>query len=252
MISRKEVSQAEIAPCDLIVSFALNPRFYTEKYSEDLNFDLQFIPIIKKLEKKYIYLSSRKVYPRYEGVAWKENDPLVPSTHYGMNKKITEEILQKELEENVLILRMSNVFGFEVRKGRETLWAFLLNAILETEFLPVNTNYKTIKDFLPVSAFCQIITFFIKDWHPGIYNVGSGIGFPLGEALDAFSSTYTGNIDFSFQQGIYDPYLLDVSKLKQISNFELTKADLIEEFKALGTKLSKYESLFHSSKTRIS
>jgi len=236
-ISHFQVSERLISWSDVVINFAIHPDFYKLIYHPSIIFDLQFIDLIKKYNKKYIFLSSRKVYSPYQNGPLKESDACQPLCNYGKNKLILENILLRNLKQNVLILRLSNVVGFECIENRNTIMAFILNSLISNDEVKVNTRHETTKDFIPVPMFCHILRHFIQNYHSGIFNVGSGLDIEIGTAIDIINESYGRNTNILYQAKLKDPFLLDISKLKEKTDIEISKEYVFDYFRLLGRKL---------------
>ena len=92
-----------------ICNCAIKKEYQQKPYLSKNDIDLQIIKKISKLEVKFIFLSSRKVYKNGENL--KENAKLKPVSNYSMNKVITENKIRKIIPVSHLILRISNLIG---------------------------------------------------------------------------------------------------------------------------------------------
>ena len=92
-----------------ICNCSIKKQYQKKKYSTKHDIDLKIIHRIKRLEIKYIFLSSRKVYFLNNNI--KESSKLKPTCNYSKNKLITEKKIKKILPNKYLILRISNLIG---------------------------------------------------------------------------------------------------------------------------------------------
>ncbi len=237
VVSHNNVQDDAVVWSDVVVNFAIHPHFFRHKYDTSINYELTILPIIKKYNKRYVFLSSRKVYSNYTDVPHKESDICTPESNYGENKLLTEQILVEQLAEKTLILRMSNVVGFELIGGRNTMMGFLLNTLFKSEDINIHTRYDTIKDFLPVPMFGEVLVKLIQGKHQGLFNVGSGIEIGIGEVIETIVTAYGKDLNISYADDNIEPFSMDISKLKKHIQFEVTKQDLFDYFDLLGRKL---------------
>ncbi|OED34632.1 hypothetical protein AB832_07100 [Flavobacteriaceae bacterium (ex Bugula neritina AB1)] len=238
IISHKNITESTIKNSSIVINFAINPIFYEAKYRNSINFDLSFIDFIKNSDTRYIFLSSRKVYSSFMDIPLKETDPTYPSTNYGKNKLISEQIVLNKVQEKALVLRLSNVVGFEPIVGRKTIMAYIINSIVEKRAISVNTTYNTRKDFLPLPLFCEVLTHFISNWQSGIFNVGSGIGYKLGEVIDLITGNLNFHVNVTYKKVEQDSFILDVNKMKGMTKKQITKTQIDSYFNLIGRNLS--------------
>ena len=112
---------------------------------------------------KFIFASSEAIYGNGNG----------PLNLYGFSKLASEE----ELKDSV-ILRLFNVYGpNEYHKGRMASTAYhWYNQVSTNSYLTVfedSENYH--RDFVWVEDVAKIVDFFLNNYTPGIYDIGSGI-----------------------------------------------------------------------------
>jgi ADP-L-glycero-D-manno-heptose 6-epimerase len=109
----------------------------------------------------FIFTSSAAVYGNGNG----------PLNHYAFSK------LTSENEINGVVLRLFNVYGpNEYHKGRmaSTIYHWY-NQLKETGTIKLfndSNNYR--RDFIWVEDVARVINHFIKNYHPGVYDVGTG------------------------------------------------------------------------------
>jgi len=109
----------------------------------------------------FIFTSSAAVYGNGNG----------PLNHYAFSK------LTSENEINGVVLRLFNVYGpNEYHKGRmaSTIYHWY-NQLKETGTIKLfndSNNYR--RDFIWVEDVARVIHHFIKNYHPGVYDVGTG------------------------------------------------------------------------------
>ena len=72
---------------NFLCNCAVNKKYQSDSYSTKNDFDLKIINKINKINIKYIFLSSRKIYKN--GKNLHENDKKQPTDNYEKNKLIT-------------------------------------------------------------------------------------------------------------------------------------------------------------------
>ena len=100
-----------------IINCSINKNYNNRKYLSKYDFDLRIAKKINKLDLIYVLISTRKIYKI--GNDLKENSKLDPKCNYSKNKLITEKKLTKLLNGKLLILRVSNLIGFDQRLKKE-------------------------------------------------------------------------------------------------------------------------------------
>ena len=96
---------------DYLCNCTDNRNKLKKNYSDLFDYDFKILEKVRNIQIKYIFLSSRRVYPPKFNT--KETQKILPIDTYSKNKSITEQILKKEIKSRLLILRISNVMGFK-------------------------------------------------------------------------------------------------------------------------------------------
>lgn len=155
---------------DYVINTSINREYITKKYNEKIDNDFKISNFINK-KTVFIFLSTRKVYKSGKNI--KETGKLFPISNYSKNKLITEKKLIKKLNDNLLILRISNIIG-DKRKIKK-----IHNTFVDVFFQNINKgfiidNKKDFKDFISIEKFCEILNGIIKKNLRGIFNVSIG------------------------------------------------------------------------------
>ncbi len=199
-----------------VVNFARHPLLGRDGYQvEAMDADLHLARRIGGRDVAYLMLSSRKVYaPSARPLA--ETAPTCPSDAYGRHKLEVEERLGALLGERLTVLRLANVFGYELAPGRGTFMALTLNRLAREGAIHYDMSPFVERDFLPVEALVRLLAK-IADAPPGgIVNVGSGIGLPTGRlALWILEGFGRGRLVIESPRE-RDPFVLDVTRLRSL------------------------------------
>ena len=157
---------------DYIINASINKNYINKKYDKKFDNDLQISNYLNPKKNTFIFFSSRKVYKSKKNI--KENDKLLPLSHYSKNKLKTEYNLKKKLKSNLLILRISNIVGNKpnFKKRLHKTFVDLFYEKAKKGF--IYDNGKRYKDFLSIQKFSQIIIMLIKKNLKGTYNVSIG------------------------------------------------------------------------------
>ena len=214
---------------DYIINCTSNQNYVEDKYQKKNDFDLIIANKIKKLNIKMIMLSSRKVYKK--GNNLKESSTLRAKSNYSKNKLKTEKALLKILKKKILVLRVSNVIGLNIKKHNKLHRVFIdiFYENIKKGVMFNNKNYY--KDFIPVNKFCEIVEKLMICNAYGIYNVS------LGKKI--FLRTIVNWLNFYNKKKIK---FINANKKHQPDNFTLNNDKLMNKIKVKNTTqdLKKY------------
>lgn len=170
----------EIKKCDLVIHLAspvgvknidINADIFLE---ELLKINLNIFNLVKKYNKKIIFLSTSEVYLNNEDA--KESDILnigVPDKlRWGYaSGKLTSEFLCKSLCKKSIIIRPFNITGVGDNKG---VLYNIIKSIKNEENIIVHGNGNQIRSFCDIRDFSNFISLIIKNNFDGsVYNVGN-------------------------------------------------------------------------------
>ena len=223
------------------MNFTINPKFFTDKYSEPIDQDAVIARKVSKSKNlKYAMVSSRAVYgydnflaPALEGDAVKHSNNSI----YGSNKIFSEQYCRSIIgSKNLLIARGSNIFGYEL--GRKSFAGIALEGLLGKSEILLDISEKTVRDFIPVNDFAIYLMQLISKKCVGVYNVGSGVGITLEDLCNSIIKGYgRGAITTICSAVIKDQFVLDNQKLLSIGSRKINKVDIMEYAKNIGEKL---------------
>ena len=156
---------------DYIVNTSIDKKYIYNKYNEKFDNDLKISKLIYNKKIIYIFISTRKVYPSKPNL--KESSKLTPRSNYSKSKLITEQKLNKQLKNNLVILRVSNIIGdkISIKKIHRTFIDIFFENIKRGIVID---NGSTFKDFLSIDKFCQILKEIIAKRLTGTYNISIG------------------------------------------------------------------------------
>lgn len=141
-----------------------------ESYEKTVQTAINAIELCKKYNAALVYTSTDYVFDGKNG-PYTETDAVNPLSVYGKHKLEVEQIIQREMPDNGIILRIGNVYGDEIR-GKNFIIR-IINDVKEGREWTMNLpqdQYAT-----PVWAFdvARVGTLLAKDHKSGIYHVGS-------------------------------------------------------------------------------
>jgi nucleoside-diphosphate-sugar epimerase len=213
---------------DWVINCAFNNQQYTHEMDISNNYDLKVIKAIKNYDTKYLFLSSRAVYGSHDQL--KKHDESFEAegsliTQYGRNKLNCEKIILDELPSSrVLICRCANIFGIE---AGEKFFGIAQRSLVKNNEIILNMSKKVIKDFLPLPSFSEIIELLLINNIIGKYNIGSGIETNLDEICSSLIRGYGSGSIIDSSNLYRDQFVLDISKLETVIDFDITKEKIL-------------------------
>ncbi len=224
-----------------VVNFTINPNFFTDKYSEAIDQDVLIAKQVSKYQHlKYVMISSRMVcdsnnllIPMLENCKVKQKHNSI----YGFNKILSEKYCRSIIKfDNLLIIRGSNIFGYEY--GRKSFTGVALNRLVCKAEILLDISKKTIRDFIPVNYFSDCLMQLMLKKCNGIYNIGSGLGISLEDFCNAMIKGYGGgSITTLGDTVIKDQFILDNQKLLSVVSCNIDKNDILQYAISTGKKL---------------
>jgi UDP-glucose 4-epimerase len=187
------------------------------------------IQVIKDQNRKphFIYASSGgAVYGRSRhNRPFREIDPCLPGTSYGIQKIMVEQYLRMAAEEGWLtatILRIGNPYGILLPSERlQGLIGVVFNQLINNLPVRIFGSLDNVRDYMHLKDLCRIFEAVLTPHHPiDIFNVGSGKGYSVKEVL-ALIETFSGKQILSRSAPLNDDFhhlpswvVLDITKAK--------------------------------------
>jgi nucleoside-diphosphate-sugar epimerase len=216
----------------VIINFSLNPKYKQNKYQLQIDEDMKIVNAIKNRETHFIMLSSRLIYSPNQNQKLSENSQKGRNNIYATNKILTENLIRKNLNNLHTILRLGNVFGHEL--GRPTFFGLALTNLKRNNEIVMDCSLSTIRDFIPVKYFCEVLDRIISTRVLGTFNVSSGHPITVGEIASSLVKGYGRGTIISTNSNIIDPFNLDVNKIKSQLNVNMRKKDVLNEAYKIG------------------
>jgi dTDP-4-dehydrorhamnose reductase len=141
-----------------------------ESYQKTVQSTINLIKVCKSTGAKMVFISTDYVFDGKSG-PYSENAPVNPLSVYGRHKLEAEQLVEKELGDKSLILRVTNVYGDEVR-GKNFVARMLANVNKNAPIafpLPID-QYAT-----PVNAYdvARAIYLLLSNNKSGLYHIAS-------------------------------------------------------------------------------
>jgi nucleoside-diphosphate-sugar epimerase len=171
----------------------------------------------------FVFISSSgSLSLRREIIPWRENDLPSLSSYYSQIKVLQEGLLISNLaKENLIIMRPSNLFGFEKIKKGFGLVDNLKFLKKTGNAINIFSNINCYRDYIYVEDFVYVFDKIIKSQYRGVVNVASGHIYTILELIEA------ANVKFHLVDG-YDnlePYhsVIDNGIMRQLISSYLFK-----------------------------
>jgi nucleoside-diphosphate-sugar epimerase len=227
--------EADLSDCSVVISCAIQPNYAKLSYRDLFDLDYSIAEMCSRHSSLFVMLSSRKVY----GVSSElrvltEDAPLNPSDFYSENKIITEERIRR-LGSHHLILRGSNVFGYEPR--RNSFLGFCMKQLVDFGHIKFDLNADIQRDFLPVERFSAAILKAIDFGITGTFNLGSGYGLPVREVAEGLIRGYGEGKLIEGGSRFHDQFVLCSRRLQVAISEDLFSVDFERVLARLGARL---------------
>jgi len=224
-----KLSPNKLSKYDFICNCSVNKKYKFEKYKKKNDLDILIYEKIKKLNIKFIFLSSRKIYqPKYD---IKENGKLNPIDIYASNKLTTENLLKKKLKQKLIILRISNIIGLKFKKKyrnvNRTFFDNYLDSLKDNKQVFYDNFFK---DFISIEQFLKIFELILKKNLSGTFNVSLGSKVFISEILNWLN--YRNKNKLKFISRKKNPktdktsFTLNNSKISKLIDYQPKKIEL--------------------------
>jgi dTDP-4-dehydrorhamnose reductase len=140
-----------------------------ESYHSTVVSTKNILDLATELGSKVIYLSTDYVFDGQKGM-YKEEDEVNPLSIYGKHKLEAEQLVLKWSTNN-LVLRVTNVYGDEIR-GKNFI-ARLIKQSIDKDDLTLNLPYDQYATPVNAADVSKAIVSLIEDSKSGIYNISS-------------------------------------------------------------------------------
>jgi UDP-glucose 4-epimerase len=228
-----------------VLNLAYNPAL-RNGYEHALDFELALARRLEPLAQvRYIMASSRLVYgPALNDQALHESQEPQPVATYGIGKLITERAMTQMLGERLTIVRMSNIFGYELEQTRRNFFAIALRSLLGEQRIVLDMSPFVERDFLPVEILASWLAQIAENPQPGIFNLGSGIGTPTGRIAQWLLEGFGRGELLVTNLREFDAFRLDMDAARSTYGIPgLTSNALRQHCLALGARLREESRL---------
>ena len=227
---------------DYIINCSSNKSYIEKKYKSKNDYDYQIAKKIISSEVKQIFLSSRKIYLAKNNI--KETDKKKPLCNYSKNKLLTEKRLIDILKDRVLILRISNLIGYDKILSKRKLHKTFIDIFFENiQKGYILKNKELYKDFISAKKFTKIIEKLILKNASGIFNVSAGKKIYLDNIirwLNYHNPKKVKVIDNKLTKRNKVCFYLNNKKLLNFTKIKISLSELENECKKISKTYFKY------------
>lgn len=239
--SHKEIPK-DINNYDWVVNFSINPRYYSSKYSVNIDQDLSIVNKLETANPRYVMISSRLVYVDKDDTSLlteQSETNFNQNSLYGINKRITETAcIRKYPKDRLLIIRASNIIGLE--PGRRTFMGVAQESLLKRGEIILDIKKEVRKDFIPVETFVKYLLEVMLSGFTGIMNMGSGIPISVFKACKLLMKGYgSGVLKFQEKLNNSGQFELNLAKMKSIIKEQMSVDEMNNYIVSLGMKLKE-------------
>ena len=225
---------------DTIINCSVTNDFFYKKYKNKNDRNLEICKLIKNQSIKFIMFSTRQVYKPKLKI--KENSKIKPINNYAQNYYKSEINCKKIMKNNILILRISNVIGYDTQeKKRLSMLRTMIDGVKKKRII-LDSSYNFKKDILPVNFFSVFIYKILIKNVNGILNIGSGQTFTLLQIAKMIirNKEYI-NIQINNKNKTKDAsYSYNVNKLHKITKIKYSRKNVTREIKDISSKFLKH------------
>lgn len=208
----KDLHHIDFSQYDSVINCALNPVFKTQVYDEKIDVDFEVARKAYENGCHYTMISTRKVYgSSTELKTYTEESPTKPFDFYSENKLICENKIRNEFGDNSVIVRGSNLFGFEL--GRQSFMGFCMDQLKHSEKIIFSIGEHTKRDFIDIHTSCCLFDKISKRKLTGLYNLSSNYGLEIGKIAKHLIKGYGKGEFLCTSDEVKEQFIIDNTKL---------------------------------------
>jgi nucleoside-diphosphate-sugar epimerase len=221
---------------DVLINFAIHPNYRTGSYRVEEDYDVRAARACRLVGARFVMLSTRRVYSNAWGAG---EDAPAPGdgSPYGGNKARSEKAILDILGNTALVLRLSNIFGYEfdALAPRRSFMGMVLSSLKASREIRYDMHPDTRRDFLPVAR-CADAILGAAGHAEGVYNVGCGFPVRCGDVASWLTEGY-GCGTLVAADAIRDEFFLDTDKWNERFAPLTSREELRETCVELGQRL---------------
>jgi dTDP-4-dehydrorhamnose reductase len=238
IVAYKDIHHVDFSQYDGVINCALNPVFKTQTYDEKIDVDYEMAKLAYENNCHYIMISTRKVYGSSTKLkTYNEESPTNPFDFYSENKLICENKILNEFGDRAVIVRGSNLFGFEL--GRQSFMGFCIDQLKHSEKIIFSIGENTKRDFIDIYTSSFLLDSISRKKLTGIYNLSSNHGLEIGKVAKSLIRGY-GKGEFSCTSDVVkEQFIIDNTKLTEELRVFFNPIYITSIIEDLGKKLCK-------------
>lgn len=141
-----------------------------ESYKLTVLSNKSVVDYAKENEAKYVYISTDYIFDGKSG-PYLEDDTPNPISIYGKHKYEAEQYIYKELVNNCLVLRITNVYGDEIRN--KNFIARIIEKAKNKEKISLKLPIDQYATPINAADIARALYLLLKDNHKGVFNISS-------------------------------------------------------------------------------
>lgn len=182
---------------EIVVHLAAQPAISTSIKNPWLDFDTNVRGTMVLIQccqafgvKRMVFSSTSAVYDSDADFCREHETPLDPDSPYGISK-VTAEMYIRHLLPDSVILRFGNVYGPRQEPlGENQLIARMIRHFEYGDNFYIHGDGTQSRDFVYVGDVAQAVLRSITTGSPGIYNIASGVSYPVNGIAKLFEMMY--------------------------------------------------------------
>ncbi len=203
---------------------------YDSLCTENNNIILNFIKICLLVSPEQVIFASSAggIYDQNSQLPSQESDEPVPYSRYGYEKLIAENYLKKELNNNLLILRISSIYGYISKdswQGVLCKWLILLKSGNEIELYNSKNSYV---NFISIKQVLNAISLSVNKKLFGTFNIGSKESTKLNDIIESIKKLSTKEVKIKNNDCHLRSFLLNTEKFSRSTNISFPNECLID------------------------
>jgi dTDP-4-dehydrorhamnose reductase len=238
IVAYKDVHHVDFSQYDGVINCALNPVFKTQTYDETIDVDYEIARLAYENNCHYVMISTRKVYgSSSELKAYTEESPTNPFDFYSENKLICEKKILQQFGDKTVVVRGSNLFGFEL--GRQSFMGFCMDQLKHSEKVIFSIGQETKRDFIDIYTSSFLLDLISRKKLTGIYNLSSNHGLEIGKVAKHLIRGYGKGEFLCTSDVVKEQFIIDNTKLTEELRVSLNPIYITAVIEDLGKELCK-------------
>ncbi|MBQ0074887.1 MAG: NAD-dependent epimerase/dehydratase family protein [Prevotella sp.] len=205
---------------------------YVNEFKNIIFPTIRLMQLCSRHNVQFIFFSSGgTVYgERNTTIPFKETDPLMPISYYGLSKQVIENHILFEHRVSgleYLILRPSNPYGHGQNiYARQGLIAVAIGKVLSDDTITIWGDGNSVRDYIYIDDLAEVFKrILLSDKSNDTINIGSGIGYSIKDIIGYLENVVGKKINVEFapsRNSDVTNMILNNERMMQIANITLT------------------------------